>query len=116
MTAPQSYRVQTENDRTDSVDSSVQVEKQGSNVNVSATQAEDRPDSLHKQIYDVVLDLSILNSSLETISGFMQDADVKCDSCGVGIIIEQYTGKINDFVGQIEELLSAGRRMESNVQ
>jgi hypothetical protein len=114
MTAATAYEVPAIHD---SVESSVQEKEQDYIVlgNVSVKQEKERPkESLYKRIDAAVLDLSILNGSLGAIGGFMQDASVKCDSCGVGVIIEQYTEQINDCVGHIQEFLSADMR-ESNV-
>jgi hypothetical protein len=116
MTAITTYSIQAEKESAAIINNLLQEANQDFIVLESAglTQAEDRPDSLRKQIDNALLDLSILNGSLETIGGFMLDASVECNSSEVGAIIEQYTNQINDFVGKIEEFLSAGRR-ERNV-
>jgi hypothetical protein len=112
MTAITTYSIQAEKESAAIINNLLQEANQDFIVleSASLTEAEYRPDSLRKQIDNALLDLSILNGSLETISGFMLDASVKCDSSGVGCIIEQYTKQISDCVGQIEEFLSASRR------
>jgi hypothetical protein len=112
MTAITTYSIQAEKESAAIINSLLHEANQDFIVleSASLTPAEDRPESLHKQIDNALLDLSILNGSLGNIGGFMLDASVECNSSEVGAIIEQYTKQINDFVGQLEELLSAGRR------
>lgn len=95
MTAPQPYSIQAESETENDTRGNV----------VQETDQE----SLHRKIDGAVLDLYIDVNSLETIGGFLLDADVKCDSSAVGAIVERYTGLIQEGLGKVEELMCAMR-------
>lgn len=67
-------------------------------------------EALHKRIDAEVLDLSVLAGSLGTVAELMLNADVKCDTVAVGVIIDHYIRLINDGLGRIEVFLADDMR------
>ncbi len=97
MTAITAYNVQEEKDRIENI---VQGEREQPEA------------SLQERIDEVVLDLYVLCGSLGTVGELMLNAEGKCDSVGVGEIIDHYTGLISDGLGRIEECLTSSCREE----
>jgi hypothetical protein len=106
MTAPQPYSIQAESETENDTRGNVVQEAL---VQENAVQKTDQ-ESLHRKIDGAVLDLYSDVNSLETIGGFLLDADVKCDSSAVGAIVERYTGLIQEGLGKVEELVCVMKR------
>ena len=68
-------------------------------------------ESIHEKVDAVLMELYDLNLSLGTLGELLLDSNAKkLEPCGVGSIIEHYTGLVSDRVGEIQAVLTTDMR------